>query len=115
MAKKDYTKFSKEAETVTAEPQEDVTEVIEEVVEPVEFTEEVEALAVINGVVANCKRLNVRRKPEKTAEILTIIEEGTAVTINDSLSSEDFYSVTVELPDGATMVGYCMKQYIKIE
>ena len=81
-------KQSKPVVDTTVEP-----EVVEEVVEEVEVvTEEVISKPVI-GVVSNCDRLNVREKPFKGANVLTILGGGCDVIINEHLSTETFYHV----------------------
>jgi len=64
-------KNNKQSKPVVDTPVE--PEVVEEVVEEVEVvTEEVTSKPVI-GVVSNCDRLNVREKPFKGANVLTIL------------------------------------------
>ena len=63
------------------------------------------------GTVVNCARLNVRKRPNRAAQVVTVINAGTVVKINDRRSTEDFYNVTTE--NGK--FGYCMKQYIEVE
>lgn len=65
----------------------------------------------LNGLVANCQKLYVRKRPEPTAVPVGVIDEGTKVTIDSRRSTEDFYRVTVE--NG--VYGYCMKQFIEVE
>lgn len=87
------------------------TEVVEEVVEEVEVsTEEVVPKPVI-GVVSNCDRLNVREKPFKGANVLTILDGGCDVIINEHLSTDDFYHVQTR----HSVQGFCQKDYISIQ
>lgn len=99
----------------------------EEVVEPVEVKEESavgeakveEPTPVVEqpkpeskqltGNVAGCAKLNVRKEPNKDAEILAVINEGAEVVINKIKSTMDFYSVCT----AAGIDGYCMKKFIK--
>lgn len=86
------------------------TEVVEEVVEEVEVsTEEVVPKPVL-GVVSNCDRLNVREKPFKGANVLTILGGGCDVIINEHLSTDDFYHVQTR----HSVQGFCQKDYISI-
>lgn len=85
-----YKKYSKQNET-------------EEVV-----TETAEVKQVL-GVVFNCEKLNVRKEPNKDAVVLSTLNTGTEVLINDA--NEDFYSVVTE----SGIEGYCMKQYVKVK
>lgn len=65
----------------------------------------------VAGVVSGCKKLNVRVKPSKDAAIVTTIAEGTEVTIEQPISDDVFYKVT--LVSGIT--GFCMKQFIAVK
>lgn len=63
----------------------------------------------LTGNVAGCAKLNVRKSPDKDAEILAVINEGSEVVINKIKSTMDFYSVCT----AAGIDGYCMKKFIK--
>lgn len=95
----------------------------EEVVAPVEQKEEpgtstqvvqpepeapVEEAKVIHGVVVNCEKLNVRRQPLATAEILTTLSKGEGVLIHDEING--FYKIGN--PD---ISEYVMAKYIKVD
>lgn len=102
-------KNNKQSKPVVDTPVE--PEVIEEVVEEVEaVTEEVIPKPVI-GVVSNCDRLNVREKPFKGANVLTILGGGCDVIINEHLSTDDFYHVQTR----HSVQGFCQKDYISIQ
>ena len=101
-------KNNKQSKPVVDAPVE--TEVIEEVVEEVEvLTEETVSKPVI-GVVSNCDRLNVREKPFKGANVLTILGGGCDIIINEHLSTETFYHVQTR----HGIQGFCQKDYISI-
>lgn len=105
MSNKDYTKFSNQKiETKVVEVQNGVVET-ENVVEE---TPEVEFKI---GVVANCRKLNVRKAPFVDADIACVINEDTFVEVNELESTEDFYKVCT----AAGVNGYCMKDFIEIE
>jgi uncharacterized protein YgiM (DUF1202 family) len=95
--KKNYNKISTEA----AENQ-----VKEEVVETP--TEQTSPIPV--GVVANCKKLNVRKKPDLGAKVIKVLDVNDEVEIIDG-ADKDFYEVA--LSKGTK--GFCMKKYIKIK
>ena len=98
--KRNYNKISTEATEATVEEI-----VVEDVVETV--TEEIAPAPKKTGVVCNCIKLNVRKKPDVEAKALRVIDAGTEVEIiNDT--DKNFYEVKV---DGAK--GFCMKKYIK--
>lgn len=87
------------------------TEVVEEVLEEAEVvTEEVIPKTVI-GFVSNCDRLNVREKPYKGSNVLTILGGGCDVIINEHLSTETFYHVQTR----HGIQGFCQKDYISIQ
>ena len=62
------------------------------------------------GIVFNCLVLNVRRTPEINGPIETTIPKWAEVEINESESTEEYYSVVTK--DGTT--GFCMKSFIKL-
>lgn len=101
-------KNNKQSKPVVDAPVE--TEVIEEVVEEVEvLTEETVSKPVI-GFVSNCDRLNVREKPFKGSNVLTILGGGCDIIINEHLSTETFYHVQTR----HGIQGFCQKDYISI-
>lgn len=109
---KNYNSFSsqKPAEEVKPEPVE--VEVNEEVKteEPTPVVEQPKPeVKQLTGNVAGCAKLNVRKEPNKDAEILAVINEGAEVVINKIKSTMDFYSVCT----AAGIDGYCMKKFIK--
>lgn len=57
----------------------------------------------LTGIV-NCKKLNVRKGPDKNSDVESILEEGTEIKIYNEVN--DFYQIDNEL--------YCMKEFIKI-
>lgn len=62
------------------------------------------------GVVAFCKRLNVRSLGVMTSGVVAILNVGDAVLIDLEKSTDGWYSVKTK--NGKT--GFCMKKYIKI-
>ena len=60
------------------------------------------------GVVANCDRLNVRKKPHRGQNVLTVIEEDEIVEITMHKSTKNWYFVKTE----SGVEGYCMADYI---
>lgn len=80
------------------------TELVEnDTVETAEAT-----VKIVEGKVANCSRLNVRKKPALTAEPIAVVEASSALTIDEEKSTPDWYKVT--LSNGKS--GYCMRQYV---
>lgn len=60
------------------------------------------------GVVANCDRLNVRKKPHRSQNVLTVIEEDETVEIDLYKSTKNWYFVKTE----SGVEGYSMADYI---
>lgn len=61
------------------------------------------------GVVANCKKLNIRKNPDIGSEILTVVSEGEELTVtNQALDNW----LAVETKNGVS--GYCMKTYLTV-
>lgn len=116
MSNKNYKNYNSIS---AAKPAEEVIEAVEaKTEEPTPVAEEVkpEPTPVVKpepkqltGNVAGCAKLNVRKEPNKDAEILAVINEGTEVVINKIKSTMDFYSVCT----AAGIDGYCMKKFIK--
>ena len=104
MSKKNYNKMSRPSNEVVTDTQNVVME--DEVV-----NEEQKEEKVI-GVVCNCEKLNVRKKPNVKSEVAAIIGKGVEVEIINSDSTEDFYSVRSV---NQFVNGYCMKKYISIK
>lgn len=62
------------------------------------------------GNVINCKKLNVRKFPDKGAMIVSTLPEGTMVMIDMKGSTTLFYKICTE----CGIEGYCMKNFIKV-
>lgn len=112
MSKKNYNKIS--TEKVKAEVAEEIIDaesVVDEAASEVQVT-----IANPIGVVVDCKKLNVRAKPDAGSKIVSVIEKGSEVEIFMDASTDDFYSVTVSNITKRTRVdGYCMKKYISVK
>ena len=100
----------REMRTNNIEPMENVN--VEN--ETPEVTEDVKKENKI-GVVSNCSKLNVRKKPVTNAKVLTILDMGNEVEIVEDESTEDFYRVVVTKIPEKPLKGFCMKEYIKIK
>ena len=64
------------------------------------------------GIVANCDLLNVRKEPNPTSNILTVINADQKIKILEEL--DEFYRVLIDDPINS-YEGYCMKKFIKID
>ena len=116
MSKHNYNNYSKpktkpepEEKPVVqeAEPVIDGQTVIPEVTTP----PEAEARATkLPGIVCNCDRLNVRKEPNKMADVIAVLEVGSEVRLVSEKPVNGFYNVIAA--DGRE--GYCMCDYIRI-
>lgn len=89
------------------------TEEVENIEESVDIEEHVKdtlKLKIVEGVLKNCVRLNMRKEPSKESEIVCVIDETVEFTVDLTHSTDDFYKVYTNDHDG-----YCMKQFIDIE
>lgn len=66
----------------------------------------------VTGTVVNCAKLNIRVAPVAGAEVVSIVESGTKVSINVAKSTDDWFSVSI---DNGTegFNGYCMKKFVE--
>lgn len=79
---------------------------------PVEAVDEViKEDVLLTGVVTECFRLNIRKEPDKAADIVTVVDVLTQLKINEKQSTDNWY---YDL-DGNGNSGYCMKQYVSIK
>lgn len=90
------------------------TTVIEETIEIVSNTPNepevtIEGTEPVLGKVAGCAHLNIRKKPD--GDVIGVIPEGSSVIIDDELTHEDWYEVTIE----SGIKGFCMKKFIAKE
>lgn len=76
--------------------------------------EEVEETPIIKegtGVIVNCNLVYIRGDSSKKSDILGILSRGDKIKVYFDESTKDFYKIK-SLTD---IVGYCMKDYIKID
>ena len=110
MSKKNYNKMSGPSNEVITGTQNVVIE--DEVVNNEQKEEKEEKEEKVIGVVCNCDKLNVRKKPNAKSEVAAIIGKGVEVEIVNSDSTEDFYLIR---GINQFVNGYCMKKYISIK
>lgn len=120
MSNKHYTNYSKMSAPENTKAPVDVPETVDEPkvveTEPTPVTQvnpepEVTPPASeppVEGKIVGCERLNVRKLPDKNAEILGVVTEGSKVQIDLSKSTTNWYAVYT----AAGLEGYCMKKYI---
>lgn len=64
-----------------------------------------------SGIVTNCVKLNVRRKPNVNSKIVTVLNKADKVKVDMDNSTDEFYAVTTL----NLSKGFCMKNYITIQ
>ena len=116
MSKHNYNNYSKPK--TKPEPEEKpVVQEAEPIIEgqtvipEVTMAQEVEArVAKLPGIGGNCARLNVRKEPNKMADVIAVLEAGSEVRLVSEKPVNGFYNVIAA--DGRE--GYCMCDYISI-
>lgn len=63
------------------------------------------------GVVIDCAKLNIRKKPNTNGEVLCTVNVGSKLTIKNADAPGNWYKVTTE--NG--VAGFCMKKYVSVE
>lgn len=99
MSRMDYTKYSKNPQE-TAEP-------VFKPIEPIEVKPED---TTKSGAVTDCAKLNVRKQPNKDAEVVCVISVATELLIDEAESTKDFYKICT----AAGVEGYCMRKFITV-
>ena len=92
----------------------DAAELIEEVEEAVEEVKEEpvsDLTEPYKGFVSGCAKLNIRKAPNTTADVVTVVVMGTPLLIEKSASTTDWYKVYTE----AGSEGFCMKKFVDVE
>ena len=65
----------------------------------------------MDGYVTGCSRLNIRKEPSYSGEIVCEVLKGTTLMIDPTKSTDDWFKVYTELG----VEGYCMKIYVTIK
>ena len=66
---------------------------------------------IVEGIVSNCKKLNIRKVPKPGSDIVCVVDAGTLLLIDQKESNKDFYKVTTE----AGAEGFAMCQFVTIK
>lgn len=64
----------------------------------------------LNGVVANCLRLNIRKAPDQSADILATVKCLDELRIDINASTDEWYSVCT----ATGIEGYCMTKFVVV-
>ena len=65
---------------------------------------------ILTGVVSGCTKLNIRKEPNKTSEVVATVPAGTEVVIDPDKMVDNWYYVCTS----AGVEGYCMLEYILV-
>lgn len=115
MSKHNYSQYSNNKKrdnnseftsTISAQPV--AMEIPEMVVEPIEIPEVKMEPNTVNGVVANCMKLNVRVEPSINSEVVYVLEVKTDVEINLDKSTDEWFYVCTAIG----VEGYCMRKFV---
>ena len=68
---------------------------------------------IVDGVVVDCNALRLREGASVKSRQLAIMPVGTVVKVDLDNSTESFYEVSHTTKD-LVLVGYCLKEYIKV-
>lgn len=77
---------------------------------PVKEIVEKPVAEIVTGKV-KCAKLNVRKEPNTSAQILGVVSEGDKLTIDPIRSTGMFFKVTTE----SGLDGYCMRRYVSVK
>lgn len=105
MSKRNYSKYANKKPVIKEETDEVVStdDFVEETVETVALPEMVE------GMVVNCARLNVRAEPIANAGVVCVLNSQSEINIDVAKSTVDWFYVYT-----ATGVeGYCMRKFVE--
>lgn len=64
----------------------------------------------IIGRVHRCTKLNIRKEPSKTSEIVAIVDRDDFLAIDFEQSNDDWYAVCTV----AGISGYCMAEFVAV-
>lgn len=95
--------------TSVAEPAVEAPKPVAEYVKPVVETVETVALPkTVEGVVANCAKLNVRSKPDISSDVVCILDVMSEMEIDIEKSTDDWFYVCTAIG----VEGYCMRRFV---
>lgn len=87
---------------------ENITEVTKDVVtEPVVE----ETPKFVYGELLNCEKLNVRKEPNKEADVAFVLDSKTTFMIDESASTEDWFCI---YSADELCMGFCMKKFVAV-
>ena len=120
MSKHNYTQYSN-AKKYDNKPKDEEMVEHDNPIENADFVEEVDAVKMveetvntvhipktINGVVANCTKLNIRKDPSVHAEILGVVNVDSEMKIDMDKSNDKWFYVSTAVG----IDGYCMRDFV---
>ena len=120
MSKHNYTQYSN-AKKYDNKPKDEEMVEHNNPIENADFVEEVDAVKMveetvntvpipktINGVVANCIKLNIRKDPSIQAEILGVVNVDSEMKIDMDKSNDKWFYVSTAVG----IDGYCMRDFV---
>ena len=120
MSKHNYSQYSNANKYDNKPKIEDMVE-RDNPIEHADFVEEVDAVKIveetvktvpipktINGVVANCTKLNIRKDPSIKAEILGVVNVDSEMKIDMDKSNDKWFYVSTAVG----IDGYCMRDFV---
>ena len=67
--------------------------------------------SISNGIVIDCSKLNIRKKPNKESEIVSIVDSGSNLKVIDPDKHKgEWYKVITQ----KGVNGFCMRKYVEI-
>ena len=120
MPKHNYTQYSNANKYDNKPKTEEINE-YDKPIEIIDYTEEADAVKMveetvktapipktINGVVANCTKLNIRKDPSVHAEILGVVNVDSEMKIDMDKSNDKWFYVSTAVG----IDGYCMRDFV---
>ena len=120
MSKHNYTQYSN-AKKYDDKPKTEEMVEHDNPIDNADFVEEVDAVKMveetvktvpipktINGVVANCTKLNIRKDPSVHAEILGVVNVDSEMKIDMDKSNDKWFYVSTAVG----IDGYCMRDFV---
>lgn len=62
--------------------------------------------------VSDCSRLNVRKEPSKTADVVKVLNRGETVFVDTTYKGKGFYKIFSDNSEDSICIGYVMKAYL---
>lgn len=110
MGKNYYSMYDKEKKKEEMKTEEKPIDEKEIIVEKKSTVQEEKHAVAKKAQVVDCVRLNIREMPDTQANILTTVNVGVEIVVDDASSDKNWCSV--KLPNG--LKGYAMQKFLKI-